>query len=492
MAGKACIYGARVEDLLGGREESQGGVTVRDPRIAPKGWSTKEQGRRGLKIGFWHDDWSKRWRHRTEFRPESRMVEGSDYNLHYVDVEASLEAELDYSSRSDEITGNRPGAVGQLAVPTGAERLRGAMVSAAVGDAFARSRNLGGLKAYPWYAGGAVEVEEKLVDYLPDEDMRSSWGAQLMGYAAEGLMRALSGRRIGHEVDPVSTVQHGYQRWLYHMKSSVEKVNEWSVYGGVYARDAGEHDRPDGFVAKETEFRVHREPDPTVIEALIAFATTGIRSTPTNPRSNARGADVLVRAALAAVWSEDLSETFDLAVALAALTHPHPDDYLPAATLAVVLHQQIRDQPFLDCLAAGYGQLALRPGHEKTLAIIDNTVALVRNEWAPTQADNLRQYFPNGGADGAEALGIALYSAMVSDYVREALLLALNYATHRPQVAATTGLLIGAEYGIQAVPRVLRDPVKSTETLDTLAHDLATELRDTLTDTEWQRRYPPT
>ncbi|MBU3062867.1 ADP-ribosylglycohydrolase family protein [Nocardia sp. NEAU-G5] len=461
---------------------------MRDPRIAPKGWPTDEKKRLRDKGQNWHFDWSDRWSERVPFRPDSRVVDNSDYNLHYVDVEAPLEAEVEYGERDNEISGERPRRVVRLPLPTGAERLRGAMVSAAIGDAFAGSR--GALKEYSWYCGVPGKA---LVDYLPIDRMLSCWITQLMGYTGEGLIRALTGRRAGHSVDPVSTVQHGYQRWLYRMLRDVRVPGEWRTYGGPYARESGDDDAPDGPLSEETEFRVQQEPDAAVIDALKAFAATGIRSTPADPRSAARGGDVLARAALAAVWSEDLSETFDLAVAIAALTHPHPDDYLAAGTLAVVLHQQIRARPFMDCLADGYRQLMARPGHERTSAMIDNVVGLVRNERAPMQPENLRRHFPGGGADATEVLGIALYSAMLGDYVREALLLALNYAdAHARPVAATAGMLIGAEYGIRAVPKVFRDPVESTEIIDMLATDIATELRDVLTDDEWRRRYPPT
>jgi ADP-ribosylglycohydrolase len=428
----------------------------------------------------------------VQFRPESRTVENSDYNQHYVDVEAPIEAELEYSSRADEVTGEGSKGLGRQLVPTGAERLRGAVVAAGVGDAFAR--NFGSLTKYPWYSGGAVNVEEKLIDYLPDEEMWSSWVTQMMAYTAEGLIRAMGGRHAGGQVDPLSTVQHAYQRWLYYMRYDYRlDVKQWPTYGGVYARYANEMGYPDGIVVKYGQFRMDRDPDPAVLEALLDFASTGIRSTPADPRSTARGADVLVRAALAAVWSEDLSETFELGAAIAALTHPHPDDYLAAGTLAVVVHQQIREQPFMDCLTEAWRQLVARPGHERTQVMIDTAVELVRNEWTPTQADTLRRHFPDGGVDGAEALGIALYCAMVSDYLREALVLALNYAdkAHRPQVTAAAGMLIGAEYGIHAVPKVFRDPVDTADPLDGLAMELATELRDVLTKGEWQRRYPP-
>jgi hypothetical protein len=264
----------------------------------------------------------------------------------------------------------------------------------------------------------------------------------------------------------------------------------WRKYGGPYSTDAGDSDTPDGVAVGESGFSGDWDPDPAVVEALVGFASTGIRSTRDDPRSGARGADVLPRAALAAVWSEDLSETFDLGVAIAALTHPHPDDCLAAGTLAVILHQQIRDKPFMDCLYAAWQQLVQHPGHERTRTMVDTAVNLLRKEWTPTQTDNLRRHFPDGGADGAEALGIALYCGMVSDYLREALILAFNYAPKQNGVAAVAGMLIGAEYGIQAAPKAFR--VKHNEVLDALAQELATELRDVLADDEWRRRYPPT
>lgn len=465
---------------------------MRDPRIAPKGWSKSERDRRNMKLGYWHDDWAERWEDRVEFRPEN-WPDDSDYNVHFVDVEAPAEAQVEFGDRSNEITGSLPGGTRKLWIPTGAERLRGAVISAAAGDAFAYSCGRGLLKTFPWNTGGWNK--ENLADYLPETWASPTWITQLMANAAEGLLRALGGRRAGNHVDPISAVQHGFQRWLYAMKEDPEKigiVNEWRIYGGVYARDAGEHDGPDGIVVEDFALQRNFDPDPAVVDALLAFASTGIRSTPADPRSAARGGDVLVRAALAAVWSEDLSETFDLAVAIAALTHPHPDDYMAAGVLAVVLHQQIRDHPFMDCLSAAYDELVRRPDHEKTRVMVNRAVRLVQDERPPTEVATLRWQFPDGGVDGAEALGIALYCAMASDYLREALLMALNYATHRNEVAATAGMLIGAEYGIQAVPRVFLDPIKSAATLDTLAHDLATELRDVLTDKEWLRRYPPT
>ncbi len=466
---------------------------MRDSKIVLRGWSDVEKDRRNMKLGYWHDDWASRWEDRVEFRPEDWVGEESDYNLHHVDAEAPLEARIEFGDRSNEISGSQPTGTRKLRVPTGAERLRGAMVAAAVGDAFADECNDGALKKYPWKTGRSGKGE--LLDYLPNAFASPTYATQLLASSGEGLLRALGGRRTGNQVDPVASVQHAFQRWLYYMKRDWEKlgiVDEWPIYGGVFARGTREGDGPDGTVLDDAELCSNRHPDPTVVDALMSFADTGIRSTPTDPRSNARGGAVLVRAALAAVWSENLSETFDLATSIAALTHPHPDDCLAAGAMAVVLHQQIRDRPFMDCVSTAYDELVRRPDHEKTRLMMSRAVLLAREERVPADMNNVRRYFEGCGTDGAEALGVALYCAMSSDYLREGLLLALNYAADRCAVAAATGMLVGAEYGIQAVPRVFLEPIKSAPTLDTLAHDLATELRDVLTDKEWLRRYPPT
>lgn len=267
---------------------------------------------------------------------------------------------------------------------------------------------------------------------------------------------------------------------------------EWRRYGGIYAADAGEYDQPDGVLAQVVELTVDRRPPLVIVDTLVDFAATGVRSTTVDPRSEARGGDVLVRAALAAVWSEDVSETFDLAVAIAALTHPHPDDFLAAGAMAVVVHQLIRDQPFRKSLETAYFEVQRRPDHEKTRLMMNRSVILAREEKVPAPLQTVQRYFPGLGEDGAEAFGLALYCAISGDYLREALLLAVNYASDRCAVAATAGLLMGAEYGIKAVPKVFRDPLSSVDALDDLAGDLATELRDVLTDKEWLRRYPPT
>ncbi|MGW3467553.1 ADP-ribosylglycohydrolase family protein [Saccharopolyspora sp. NPDC000995] len=90
-----------------------------------------------------------------------------------------------------------------------------------------------------------------------------------------------------------------------------------------------------------------------------------------------------------------------------------------------------------------------------------------------------------------ENLQIAVYIGMASDYVREALLLAMNYTEHRSVVGAISGMLIGADFGVQAIPSDLRAPLVLGDAIETLAKDALVEFSPgPPTDEAWLRRYP--
>jgi hypothetical protein len=69
------------------------------------GEPTQEQ--RMAALNAWHDEWERKHEADTPFRPElNRDV--ADYNLHYVDLEAPAEAQIEYNRRAREILGLDP------------------------------------------------------------------------------------------------------------------------------------------------------------------------------------------------------------------------------------------------------------------------------------------------------------------------------------------------------------------------------------------------
>jgi ADP-ribosylglycohydrolase len=457
---------------------------VRDERVAPKGWPSQLRARRGGKVSRWHSDWARRVEGRAEFRPQGRR-EGSDYNLHFVDIEAPLGDIVDFDRRAREIDGRDPATGRRLPDPDAAQRFRGALVAAAVGDALGRAVDGGAAHEVAWSPDLKLTGKQALTEFTLPNGATAEAGAvtQQVAFTLEGVIRAGVVERTGGS-DPISAVQHAYQRWLYTQPTTDAQSRSWADCTGSFTAS-----EPDGWLIGVEGLRRDGNPNPDTIAALERFARTGQRSRVRERRDRARGGDVVPRAASPGACFDDPAEAFRTAVSIAVLTHNSPDDCFAAGALAVILHQQVRDRPFSDCLDTACEHLKRWPGHARVLRKIEMALDLSRNHWTPTTRENVQKLF--GGSDGADALGLAVYCAIASDYVREALQLAMNYSAHRPVATAITGMLIGAECGLQRIPADLRAAAPLAEVVDILVQDAITEFSpDPPNNEAWFHRYP--
>lgn len=445
-------------------------------------------------MGQWYGAWKERQRKSTPFRPEGRK-EGSDYNLHSVDIEASFSALDEEGRRSMEIQGRDPDTRRPLSEPDPAARFRGAVLAASAGDAFAQGIHLGAVRKVSWEpaprfvtstgARSRTGRDEFLFEYQFGASVPSSALFQLSAFTLEGVIRAHVARRMNPaDDDPVQEVRHAYQRWLHTRTGPGGGRVPWAQCGGPFATRSAQ---PDGWLVE------HAWPDggeaspADTVGALAEFARTGQAA----GTSGVRGGSVVPRAALAAVWSNDPAGAFAAAVEIAKITHGHPDDHLPAGFLAALLHQQVRDAPFSACLESAGAELERWPDHERTARLVGQALELSREVRSPAFPSEFEAKFPAGGVDGAEALGMAIYCAVVSDYVREALLLAVNYAQDRSTVAAISGLIIGAECGADTIPPDLRRAPSIYPVLEELANDALAEFSPASPTTPtWFQRYP--
>lgn len=462
---------------------------MRDERVAPKGWPKELRFRRSGKGSQWHDEWRGRQDEGAAFQPEGRK-EGSDYNLHHVDLEAPPASMDELGRRMAEIDGRDPDTRRPLPEPDAAGRFRGAVLGAAAGDALARARREGAVRQRSWKPALQFRFDYRpLVEYAPARAVtESSSVIQLLTFTLEAMIRANSARRRTlADDDPIPEVQHAYLRWLHTQRVPWGQRGLWQQYGAPFANHVAE---PDGWLVHNEILYKQVEPDPEVLRVLEEFTRTGRPGTRHDEHVRVRGSSALVPAAAAVVWSHDASEVFRQAADVAALTHNHPDDHLPAGALAALYHQQIRDVPFSGCLDVARAELERWPGGGRTLEMIERALNLSQETWSPANPQQVQERFPGRGEDGAEALGLALYCAVVSDYVREALLLALNY-TGSSSVAAAAGLLTGAECGEAAIPPDLRRAPSLGPVLDAVAADVLREFSPAPpTEQAWLSRYP--
>ncbi|MDQ0377948.1 hypothetical protein [Amycolatopsis thermophila] len=79
---------------------------ARDGRAVPP---SPEKRRRLNELADWHQEWARRNLDRAEFdRGRARAKSPSDYNLHYLDVNPSADAEDEFQARAREIMGLGP------------------------------------------------------------------------------------------------------------------------------------------------------------------------------------------------------------------------------------------------------------------------------------------------------------------------------------------------------------------------------------------------
>ncbi len=312
------------------------------------------------------------------------------------------------------------------------DKFRGSLLAGAVGDAL----------------GAAIEFEHMdairarfgpsgLTDFAPAYGKLGAItdDTQMTLFTLEGLVIA---RR--HGTDPLWDVRAAYGRWLH-------------TQGGPAVR-------PEGWLLDEPAMFSQRAPGTTCLSALYdkdAFGTTS------DHINNSKGCGGVMRAAPAALWSEDIDEVFALAAGTAAVTHGHPSGFLSAGVLAVIVQQLLAGASLLEATAEARGELIRWDEHEEQLELLDLAVRLGTRGKRPTP--ELIETLFGGGWVGEEALAIGLLAALSADSLADGLLLAVNISGDSDSTGSICGNILGARDGVEAIPEHWLDAVEMVDVL---------------------------
>jgi ADP-ribosylglycohydrolase len=285
--------------------------------------------------------------------------------------------------------------------------------------------------------------------------------------------------RVSNAGDPVPVMQHAYQRWLH------TQGFDWSQAGGPFAEGRSQ---PDGWLVTERGLFARRAPGNTCVTALRVFAAGNPAGPMANPVNDSKGCGGVMRAAPIALWSTDAEVVFALGAATAALTHGHPSGYLSAASLAFLVHGLLAGTSLPDCIAALTPVLTRWQGHEEQLARLTTAVRLA--DEGLVSAERLAEEL-GGGWVGEEALAIAVYAALVTDNLPEALRIAVNHSGDSDSTGAVCGNLAGACYGVAAIPADWLEKLELRPAITSLTRDALDEFGPTPPiDDAWLQRYP--
>jgi ADP-ribosylglycohydrolase len=139
---------------------------------------------------------------------------------------------------------------------------------------------------------------------------------QMTLFTLEGMTRASSGEQIVHEV------REAYLDWL-----------------GTQSR-RGDGREPRGHLTVHSVLRQAQAPGNTCLSAL----QQGGQGTVVQPINNSKGCGGVMRTAPLGFLPEAVPDTevFRFGVEAAALTHGHPDGYLPAGAMAVLVRDALK------------------------------------------------------------------------------------------------------------------------------------------------------
>ena len=200
-------------------------------------------------------------------------------------------------------------------------------------------------------------------------------------------------------------------------------------------------------------------------------------------RPDAAGNGALMRTAPVALAAPgDRGRLHDLAIGIAALTHPHPDSTDACLLWSLAIEEAIRcaepDEPFDFGATVFRGLEYLPPGARRTrwAELIDSALT------TDGLAEARRRFTPNGWV--VTAFQAALWAITdtpespewPSEHFAHALQAAVRVGDDTDTVAAIAGGLLGARWGLQAIPdrwtrllhgdRTRHDPVSGGELAD--------------------------
>lgn len=328
------------------------------------------------------------------------------------------------------------------------DRIRGSLLAGAVGDALGapvefmdvadirRQFGTGGIADYvPCYGRiGAITDD-----------------TQMTLFTAEGLLRAYVRSCLRGICSVTSVVSHAYLRWLktqdFEPPRTIDE-NSWLLaLPALHSR---------------------RAPGNTCLSALKSMTAF----TDQKAGNASKGAGGIMRVAPVAMMFQaqpDEAETvFCLGKEAAWITHGHPSGYYSAAAFAVILHAVLVGES-LD-VGINRADKLLEPAADaaETRAALALGVELARRGMSPAEA------IPMIGEAwvGEEALGMAVYCALVADNLEQGIRIAVNHSGDSDTTGILVGQLLGARYGEAAIPERWLAPLELRAEIGQIADDL--------------------
>lgn len=295
------------------------------------------------------------------------------------------------------------------------------LIGGALGDAFGFPVTLEDLAAIQKRHGatGLREPELRQGRLVVSDETRMTL------FTLEGLTRAMQVPNQS-EHDLLAHIRLSYLDWL-----------ECQGLGGA----AGNHATR---LFKHAALHTQRAPSKVCIQALREDAV----GTPERPVNDSRESGGVMRVAPVALMPEmNLERSFRIGSRAAAMTHGHPDGYLPAGILAAAIHGLLEGKPLQTAMIHAGDQARSMPGFDPVIQRLRAAVDASILPYANRLPDAL-----GSARHSLDTLLIGFYAAGRSQDFREVMAIAANHDGDSGAAASVAGQLYGALRGIEALP----------------------------------------
>ena len=338
---------------------------------------------------------------------------------------------------------NSPNAIyninfrGLNAHPTMLERSEGCLLGGAIGDAFGaliETLNINDIKA-KYGKMGLQYIPKKNHIYEITDD------TQMSLFTIEGLLKSyLKNKNLDTEPD-YSCIYDSYQNWYKTQTIPYDEVENKNGLMGM------------------KDLYQRKLPGITCLNALSYHIPGKVGQKLNNSAGNGGAMRI---APIGILYHKNPELAFTIGMKSAALTHSHPNAYLPAGYLAALIANIINNQNFNEALANTLKILRKYPESENFLKKINSAKNLSNKNLQDEEAINLIGL----GATGDEAIAISIYSILKNDgNFKGALATAINHSGDSDTTGAITGNIIGAILGSNKIPRSWKEHIQFSNTL---------------------------
>lgn len=223
-----------------------------------------------------------------------------------------------------------------------------------------------------------------------------------------------------------------------------------------------------------------RAPGSTCLKAL----GSGAIGTVARPLNKSAGCGAIMRVHPIGLAVSDPDESFELGMASGAITHGHPDAYIPAGFLSSLTSELINGRKFIDALDAVHERLKKLPRKKArgTLKAVEKAVSISKVEDTFEIIDN--EVGGTGGWEGHDALAIGIFAVIhSSEDPLEAVRIAVNHSGDSDSTGSIAGVITGAIHGSEMFIKALEEQNVILEHED-LLNDMAAKLSEISTDSD--------